>query len=93
MEKKIINSVCTYYKLPIRDVTRSKSRKEDVALARHICQYLLHIHTNLELKEIGKLFNRKHPTIIYGIARIKTQINNKLDNTIKLDLEQISKEL
>lgn len=87
---KIIDSVCKYYNID-ECLIQSKSRKPNVVQARHIIQYLLKMELKLTYKHIAFLFKRKHPTIIYAINNIESQLTNKFDFTIQNDISKLKK--
>jgi chromosomal replication initiator protein len=84
---KIISFVCQAYGFGFDDL-RSKSRKRDRVIARNTAFYLARKHTELSLMDIGRRFNRKHSTVIKGIASVeqevtrKTSLGNQLARTI-----------
>jgi len=84
---KIISFICQAYGFGFDDL-RSKSRKRDRVLARNTAFYLARKHTDLSLVDIGRRFNRKHSTVIKGIASVeqevtrKTSLGNQLARTI-----------
>jgi chromosomal replication initiation ATPase DnaA len=42
--------------------------------------------TELNGEEIGKIFNRDRTTVLHSISKIKGQLSNKFDDTIKKDI-------
>lgn len=90
MKDQIINTVCSYYKINNNEIVDSRSRKEDVALARHVAQYLIYQNAGMTLKQIGDFFGRRHSTVIYAVNRIHGQLTNKFDQTIKNDIKNIN---
>lgn len=53
----------------------SKSRRGEVALARHVAMFRVHKRHNLSLPQIGKLFGgRDHTTVLHGVRRIEAMI-------------------
>lgn len=62
----IKQTVSEYYKIDV-DLIESKSRKQDIALARHLSVYLSKMLTNNSLKVIGSYFgDRDHSTILHS---------------------------
>lgn len=47
------------------------SRKRMYSEPRLIAMYLLRKHTELSHREIAKLFNRKHASVVYSVKLIK----------------------
>lgn len=72
--ENITNFVCSTFEL-VLDKLRSKSRKQQVVLARNTAFYLARKHTNLSLKDIGEHFNRRHSTVIKGITNLEREIS------------------
>jgi chromosomal replication initiator protein len=73
---KIISFVCQAYGFGV-DELRSKSRKRDRVIARNTAFYLARKHTELSLVDIGRRFNRKHSTVIKGIASVEQEVARK----------------
>lgn len=67
---ELIETICIYLKVD-KDDLMSKLRKREVALARQTCMYFLQKETTLTLKQIGRIFNRDHSTVIYGVQVVK----------------------
>lgn len=67
----ITNAVAQFYAMPLGDI-KGKTRKKDVAFARHIAMYMCHKILKITLEEIGEYFaNRDHSTVIHGIKKIE----------------------
>ena len=87
----ISNAVSEYFKIPLGDV-KGKTRKKEVALARHIAMYMSHKILRLTLEEIGFYFsNRDHSTVIHGIKKIEELVKN--DSTISHKIYEIESKL
>lgn len=87
----IIEQVAEYYKMDRQDLVSSKNRnKENIANARQVCQYIIRKRTNLPLKKIGELFNRRYTTIIHSIQKVEEQINSKQNNRIRNDVNKLN---
>lgn len=72
--ESIARAVSSYYKLALGDV-KGKTRKKEVALARHIGMYMSHKILKKTLEEIGEYFdNRDHSTVIHGIKKIQNLV-------------------
>ncbi len=71
---------------------KAKTRKHDVVVARQIAMYFIKKITNLNLKAIGKIFNRDHATVIHAIKTVENMCDvdvnfrNMIDD-IKRNLE------
>ena len=67
----ITKTVAAYFKLTLGDI-KGKSRKKEVALARHIAMFMSHKILKKTLEEIGEYFdNRDHSTVIHGIKKVQ----------------------
>ncbi len=72
--EEIIQSVCRVFDLP-REKICSKSRKKQHVLARNLAFYLARKYTGHSLKEIGQRFNRRHSTVLKGVANVEKEVN------------------
>jgi len=85
--------VADYYKLPI-EALDSKSRKQEIALARQMAMYLTKEFTQLSLKSIGKEFgNRDHSTVIHSCKSIVNLIstNTNIKNSFQTLVSKIKR--
>jgi len=82
---QIAEKVCNYYQIKYGQMM-SKYRGEEVTLARQMTMYLTKEKTELNGEEIGKIFNRDRTTVLHSISKIKGQLSNKFDDTIKKDI-------
>ena len=82
---EIAEKVCNYYQIKYGQMM-SKYRGEEVTLARQMTMYLTKEKTALSGEEIAKLFNRDRTTVLHSISKIKGQLSNKFDDTIKNDI-------
>jgi len=88
---KISNCVADYFKIPLGDII-GKSRKKEIALARHIAMFMTHKILKLTLEEIGHYFdNRDHSTVIHGIKKIDELSKN--DSAISQKVYEIESSL
>jgi chromosomal replication initiator protein len=69
----IIRAVCQNFRLS-QDELSSKSRKQNIVIARNTAFYLARKHTGLSLEDIGQEFNRRHSTVIKGITKLEREI-------------------
>jgi len=75
----IIEATAKYYNQTPEDVI-GQSRVADTALARQIAMYLIRKLTNLSLKEIGIVFDRRdHTTVLSSVNKIQRKINDDPD--------------
>jgi chromosomal replication initiation ATPase DnaA len=82
---EIAEKVCNYYQIKYGQMM-SKYRGEEVTLARQMTMYFTKEKTELNGEEIGKIFNRDRTTVLYSIQKIREQISNKFDDSIKTDI-------
>jgi chromosomal replication initiation ATPase DnaA len=81
----IAEKVCNYYQVKYGQLM-SKYQGEEVTLARQMTMYLTKEKTALNGEEIAQLFNRDRTTVLHSISKIKGQLTNKFDDTIKNDI-------
>ncbi len=72
----IIRKVCEGFGLAAEQLA-SRSRKASFVLARNTIFYLARKHTDLSLKDIGLQFNRRHSTVIKGIAAVERELQRE----------------
>jgi chromosomal replication initiation ATPase DnaA len=65
----IMMTVCGYFGVTPRDLAGAR-RKPGIVLARHLAMYFLRKSTRLTLKQIGKIFNRGHDTVIHAFRSV-----------------------
>jgi chromosomal replication initiator protein len=82
---EIAEKVCNYYQVPYGQLM-SKYRGEEVALARQMSMYFAKEKTELNSEEIAKIFKRDRTTVLHSIQKIRGQLTNKFDDTIKNDV-------
>lgn len=71
--EKIIARVAEKYGVTPADI-RSRKRSGDIAMARHVCIYLIKRSTDLTFKMVGKLFDRDHSTAVSSYAVVEAEI-------------------
>jgi chromosomal replication initiation ATPase DnaA len=81
----IAEKVCNYYQIKYGQLM-SKYRGEEVTLARQMTMYLTKEKTELNGEEIAQIFNRDRTTVLHSISKIRGQLSNKFDDTIKKDV-------
>lgn len=90
--KKVIQTVCDHFGTTWQQVN-IVTRRREIAVPRQFIMHILATKSNLSLKNIGHLFDKKydHTTVIHS----KNVINNLVfsDPHIKADLEQILNKL
>ena len=82
---EIAEKVCNYYQIKYGQMM-SKYRGEEVTLARQMTMYFTKQKTDLNGEEIAQLFKRDRTTVLHSISKIRGQLTNKFDDTIKNDI-------
>lgn len=82
---QVAEKVCDYYQIKYGQLM-SKYRGEEVTLARQMTMYMTKEKTELNGEEIGQIFNRDRTTVLHSIQKIRGQLTNKFDDTIKNDV-------
>lgn len=82
---QIAEKVCDYYQVKYGQLM-SKYRGEEVTLARQMTMFMTKEKTELNGEEIGQIFNRDRTTVLHSIQKIRGQLTNKFDDTIKTDV-------
>lgn len=72
------------------DNIMSTSRKGEITQARHLCMYFY--KKEKKLAEIGRILNRKHPTVIHACSVISGLLDIN-DKQIKILVNQIEKKI
>jgi len=68
--QKILAAVATAHGLEPAALT-GKSRKQAITRPRNLALYLCRRHTEATFAELGRLFNRDHSTVIYGVDQVE----------------------
>jgi chromosomal replication initiator protein len=87
---KIYTAIYRKYGITKEELESSR-RTREIAMARHICIYLIHSITDMSLKSIGKLLNRDHSTIISSCDIVEKKMIT--DPIMRLDIEQMTEEV
>jgi len=87
--EKITDYICRTFELSKQNLC-SRSRKKQIVLARNTAFYMARQFTDLSLKDIGKQFNRRHSTVLKGIANIEREIT--LDTQVGRQVSQIAEQ-
>jgi len=81
----VIAAVTEYFPVRLSDL-QSKKRTKSITFPRQVAMYLARRITKLSLEEIGGYFGgRDHSTVLYGIDRIQTQVEQDEVTRRKVD--------
>ena len=82
----IIQVVADHYGIRAEDIT-SKKRTAVIVVTRQVVMYLCRVLTDISLKNIAKVLDKKdHSTIINGITKIQDEINNNSDFAAQINV-------
>lgn len=85
--EKVLEKTCAFFELEKEKViarNRFKSRKRELAFARQISMYIIHCHSRVTLKDIGRFFsNRDHSTVLYCLKKVNDYIDINDEATIE----------
>jgi chromosomal replication initiation ATPase DnaA len=81
----IINIVCDYFNVDILEL-KNKSRYRKYVYARQLIMYFL-TREQITLKEIGKIFNRDHTTVVHANRTIRNLLYS--DDNVQEDVAKI----
>lgn len=80
-------AVSKFFEIPLTDI-KSRARNKELTYARHIAMYLSKKMTNATFKDIAQFYGgRNHSSVIHGVDKIKSNINN--NPTLNSHLAQI----
>lgn len=88
--ESIINIVAEHFGITDKDLISNK-RSADIAWPRQICMYLCRYFTDDKLEVIAKSLNKTHGNVIYGINKVKQEIEE--DSNIKSTVEVLKKKI
>lgn len=74
--EQIIDFICRRFDLSKSELF-SKSRRQEVVLARNTAFFLARQHTALSLAAIGERLGRKHSTVLKGITNVEREISRQ----------------
>lgn len=69
----IVQLVCESFGVS-REQLKSRSRRQEYVRGRNTVFYLARKHTDMNLEEIGCVFNRRHSTVMRGITQVEQEI-------------------
>jgi len=73
--EEVLDNACKVCDITMDELT-GRCRQRHLVVARHICFYILRNEFNLNLKQIGKLFNRDHASVIHGIKQMDYMVES-----------------
>ena len=92
---EIIDKVCSHFNVTTTAVN-SRTRKQDIVLARQVSMYLAQKHTKMPASRIGKLVGgRDHSTVLHSCSQIEKRLQvdkgftaelSTIENSFKLKL-------
>lgn len=68
---QMLDFTCRYFNLS-KEYIMSRSINRDVAIARHIMWYVLHVEHKVPTSELAIVFNRTRRNIFIGIDKIRS---------------------
>ena len=74
--EEVVDLVCRSYKLTPSQLA-SRSRRQELVMARNTAYFLLRKHTDMTLEEIGNRFNRRHSSVLKGITSLEREISRQ----------------
>ena len=85
--KKILEKVCDHFQISEAQI-QSKSRKQEIVIARQISMYLSKKYTDSSFSHIGKVIgNRDHATVLHSCKIVKDQI--EISKTFRTTMEGV----
>lgn len=84
----ITYAVAKYYQVGVEELFKL-GRKERIVIARQISIYLIRMYTGMTASEVGRFFSKDHTTILYAYNKVQSQMNNKFDDSYKIDIDNI----
>ncbi len=76
-----------HFKIRIQDL-KSKTRNKPIVTARQMAMFLIKLHLDKSLVEIGRAFgSRDHTTVLNALRRIEFQLNE--DSDLKKDFDEL----
>ena len=88
--ERILSTVSKRYGVPVDDI-KSKKRNDSISKARHVAIYIIRKLTDMSLKDIGKIFERNHATVISSIDNVEVNIRTvkNYENEINKLMQEI----
>ncbi len=86
----ILEEVAKSFGVSTEDI-RGERKTTEISLARQAAIYIIRETTNLTLDDIGKIFSKKHSTVLYSIEAIETKMDDNAD--LKNNIYDIMKKI
>ena len=74
----ILDETCEYFGI-LPEQVFSKTRKTEVIRAKHVSMFLIRKLLKITLKEIGRIFDADHSTVIHAISNVQETLPSALD--------------
>jgi chromosomal replication initiation ATPase DnaA len=76
-EKFVLQLISTTREVPRESLLQATRGDVEVARARHLSMYLMHVVLQIPLTEIGKIFGRDRTTVGHACARMEDMRDDK----------------
>lgn len=90
LKRNIIDGVCREYQVTESELFGNR-RYQPVAEARQMAMWILRRRALFSVREIGRIFNRTHPTACYSIGLINARL--KFDKQLKQRYSNIHQQI
>jgi chromosomal replication initiation ATPase DnaA len=88
--EQVIKTVCEVMKVD-RYKILTPNRSKELVFARNMCYHIFRRYFSLTLKEIGRVFERDHTTVIHGITTFQNDVD--FMKVYKSQYEQVKQDL
>lgn len=78
--------ICEYYEVLEKDM-RSKTRKSEVVLVRHMITYMARYELGITFREIGEFLNKEVSTVIRNFQTISNSVHH--DKILQKDVQEL----
>ena len=83
-EEIIIETVLDHFDLKY-EILKCRSRLMEYVKARYIIMYFCKQYTNLSLSTIGRIFNKDHCTVMFGVQQVAIQMEVNKDYRVMIE--------
>lgn len=90
LEKQILDAVSAFYGVPVDEIL-GKSRKSEIAHARHVAWYVMWNVLGMGLNPIGRLFDANHTTVHHARKKMVSLV--MYDHNLAQEIAQIKQGL